>query len=108
MNPQRPCPDCRIELVGPCPEPGHALTRVCTAVLGHAYAVGQPVPIRHWVGFIDPPDGEWLACSATTVAKQVCHNGGLTTYPAITDRLAHYSQPESLVGKWALQVQVVS
>lgn len=129
------CPARRIELVGPCPtclgktgwhgrdvprtgahnadrwfpcgrcRADHYSAPTGAVTLGHAYAVGQPLPIRPWASHVDTPEGEWLACSETTVAKQVCHNGILATFPAITDRLAHYGPPESLVGKWAVELR---
>lgn len=90
-----------------------------TVTLGYAYAVGQPLPI---VAF-----GDWLRDETVTANGVVVADGnayvrtgqyvGLTRrswrgsgfpVPNITDRLAHYGPPESLVGMWALQLAVTA
>lgn len=112
-----PCPDCRIELVGPCPrckgagflatDNGSFIQRSlcscgggrCTATLGYAYAIGQPLPI---VG--ERNDGQRPRIEVTDHGLVLLfsqdHNSNLT------HRLAHYGPPETLVGRWALQLAV--
>ena len=83
------CPDCCIELVGPCPyERDHTWLTDCvncsnsgTITLGHAYAVGEPLLLHDWPGM------------------------GIS--PGMLKALAHYGPPESLVGKWAIRLWVV-
>ena len=116
-----PCPDCRIELVGPCPtcdgepfDPKVHLGRcpdcdsTLTVTLGHAYAVGQPLPIVafspdhehdfHHICIDERPDS-WALRYPGSVEPQ--HGDDLT------DALAHYGPPETLVGHWAIQLRVV-
>lgn len=129
---QNPCPSCRIELVGPadwCEDCQHVPMRHCrldhhrimfsgaviaTRTLGHAYAVGQPLPIiRGW----SRPDGDssgdvlsiWKGHYGPDVVMRRAWNATAiqTQYADITDRLAHYGPPESLVGKWAQQFTAV-
>jgi hypothetical protein len=75
-----------------------------TVTLGYAYAVGQPLPI---VAF-----GDWLRDETVTANGVVVADGNAYVrgsgfpVPNITDRLAHYGPPESLVGMWALQLQL--
>lgn len=111
------CRSCRIELVVPCPQvkgcPAgmaplscgqcHQIVQVGgTVTLGHAYAVGPPLPIytpaSHPIGTVDH-----LCFDRTLVVVVNVHEGVETD---ITDRLAHYGPPELLVGKWALQLAV--
>lgn len=88
---QGPCQYCHEQ-----PTPG-------TVILGHAYAVGQPLPITG--------DGIW-----PHLGDHIIMDNDGEMFPLIdgvfddqiTDRLAHYGPPESLVGKWALQVQVLA
>lgn len=110
------CPDCRIELVGECPRcegTGNELLglyRRCTGcggtgtvTLGHAYAVGQPLPIY------DPDDNRGLDAPCLMASTQ-----GVVVFAAtrslvgtiITDRLAHAGPPETLVGKWAMRIEL--
>lgn len=93
MRGPMPCPDCRIELVGPCRNPqccnaARSLPLDCgwcrstmhangTVTLGHAYAIGQPLLLT---------------------AENIGHH---------YFRLAHYGPPETLVDRWAIQLRVV-
>lgn len=113
-----PCPACRIELVGPCgvcdgdgyfdgwdystPDdqrtPENIETVDCadcdgtgTVTLGHACAIGQPLPIVR-----DATNGTVLYWPA-----------GNSTATDLTAALAHYGPPETLVGRWAIQLRVV-
>ena len=96
------CPDCHIELVGPCPheewlgEP-HQMCHRCgqftddwgwaggvnqrTITFGHAYAVGEPLLLHDWPGV------------------------GIS--PGMLKALAHYGPPEEQIGKWAIELWVV-
>lgn len=136
-NRKTDCLDCRIELVGPCPHPTDKLTarmegnygdgsqkcRACgkwrsdsvgwqdggTVTLGHAYAVGQPLPIVHQRRFMGPngPSDFLMVWDSGRVQRWTASDDEwLRT--GITDRLAHYGPPESLVGKWALQLAVTA
>lgn len=90
------CPDCRIKLLGPCyqgdPNGLH--------FLGYAYPVGEPLPIygdgnplrREPHLYVSKNGVVWFASEAGSVEA--------------TARLAHCGPPESLVGKWALQLEV--
>ncbi len=107
------CPNCRIELVGPCPNcPAVGKCAVCgdkgiytngTVILGHAYAVGQPLPIRRQHPFA-PFGGAGGYVVAWSGCVQFWTHGEVF---GLTGRLAHYGPPESLVGRWALQLAVV-
>ena len=128
-KPHVDCPDCRIELVRPCPDPLHDPTRpdggwgICapgacdngTITLGYAYAVGQPLPIiRGW----SRPDGNssgdvlsvWKGHYGPDLVMQRAWNATAiqTQYADRTAALAHYGPPESLVGKWAMELRRVS
>lgn len=111
----RPCPDCRIELVGPCPEPIHLDNTGCTGTvtLGYAHAVGQPLPIiRGWAR----PDGDssgdvlsfWPGHYGPACVMQRAWNATAiqTQYADRTTALAHYGDPSTLVGRWALELAV--
>jgi len=93
-----PCPDCRIELVGPCEIDGCRWSPHRT--LGYAYAIGQPLPIvNDTLGtgdcmIVDPDGDMWVLID------------GVYDEP-ITAALAHYGPPETLVGRWAMQLRVV-
>lgn len=107
------CPNCdmgrcRIELVGPCPndtdgdgdcwhcsKPGQHHT------LGHAYAVGQPLPID-WAkcNRSEPFIGAWEPPYPPTV---LFAEYGIDGTPI---SLAHYGDPAGLVGKWAIELRV--
>jgi len=125
----RPCPDCSIELVGPCPQvkgcPAgmaplscgqcHQIVQVGgTVTLGYGYPVGQPLPI---VASHECSDETEHVCVG--VGSVVHHLklslgdlrlGSKAVYTEIdlTDRLAHYGPPETLVGRWAMQMVVAS
>lgn len=108
------CPDCRIELVGPClvcqdtlehyKLPDRMYCSHTRKTLGYAYAVGPPLPIytpaSHPIGTVDH-----LCFDRTLVVVVNVHEGVETD---ITDRLAHYGPPELLVGKWALHLAVAA
>lgn len=103
------CPDCRIELVGPCETCGgdDDFCPVClgdsTVVLGHAYAVGQPLPIV-LCGSGHGLVGEYVVVENARVFR--IKNASLpVTSDELTAALAHYGPPESLVGKWALELR---
>lgn len=100
---QHPCPFCRIELVGPMLVESTVETADMwrTVILGHAYAVGEPLPIRSMA-----ERDQWENGIFAT-ANNVYHVNG-EQWTDLTDRLAHYGPPESLVGKWALQLEVVA
>ena len=121
------CVHCRIELVGSCPLCGgtgkwvdcdfacNDCEGTATMPLGWAYAVGQPLPIiRGW----SRPDGNssgdvlsvWKGHYGPDLVMQRAWNATAiqTQYADRTAALAHYGPPESLVGKWALQVQVLA
>jgi len=105
----RDCPDCSIELVGPCPQvkgcPAgmaplscgqcHQIVQVGgTVTLGYGYAVGQPALIE-------------MVLEVRQVAIAETVDGVEVVIPL--DHLAHYGPPETLVGfKWALQLEVAS
>ena len=116
------CVHCRIELVGSCPLCGgtgkwvdcdfacNDCEGTATMPLGWAYAVGQPLPIRWYGGDPDsePVDDAILVRLHTDgyyYADLWAPDGYVAT---ITADLAHCGPPESLVGKWALQVQVLA
>lgn len=170
-SPMRPCTDCRIELLGPCPMCGgngmiahcgrtdngsdgpcvlgphadnfpcygegdvasdwspvswcscgvcscgshqawteegpcgycHERPRRGITTLGHAYAVGEPLPIY---GSVREADGAWPCIVVFLDAPKAVMLYDKTTGERITDRLSHCGPPESLVGKWALQLAV--
>ena len=127
-HPPADCPSCRIELVGPCPHdcarfggkvPGHVrgsnwawvpcwCNGTGTVTLGHAYAVGQPLPIVR-----NSNDWEWGATDHIDVMPPYAYRrtpteGFSEDTTSMTTDLAHYGPPETLVGKWALRVQVVA
>lgn len=140
-----PCPDCRIELVGGCPNLGGShpvrslgweahcgpvaawgnchLCNSGTVTLGHAYPVGQPLPIIPTPSYINPRydiTAEQWAEYAKLPMTYICvgndgkawlvENGrsptGCQAMP-LTAALAHYGPPARLVGKWAQQFTVV-
>ena len=129
-----PCPACRIELVGPCPHPANRLTRPldgnygaggqkcrdclayrtdytdwsppeATVTLGHAYAIGQPLPIVTAIS-VHENDGPWNAVQVSQSGESLT---GVVGYAAtdLTAALAHYGPPETLVGRWAIMLKVV-
>ena len=106
-----PCPDCRIELVGPCPcdECAESPNGPFTLILGRAYPVGEPLLIKpHWKGQREPscihdtnqPGGMCIVCRGGSEVKE--------WHLLNSNRLAHYGPPESLVGKWAVELVVQS
>lgn len=81
-----------------------------TVTFGHAYAAGQPLPI---VAAVALHGANLAALSWPNV--QVSQRGDALTLASgndwspssdLTDHLAHYGPPESLVGKWALRLAV--
>ena len=125
QNRKTDCPDCRIELVGPCPAcmsagvvpHGEGTTTMyrCsngTVTLGHAYAVGQPLPISDvWP---DKPPADGLMFLPT--GRAAYHKASRPTFwlPGQSKgtefslhRLAHYGPPETLVGQWAIALRRV-
>ena len=104
-----PCPDCRIELVGPCWTHDADLSATAHAhctTLGYAYAVGKPLPIYGDDGD-DGATGEHLYASAILGAVYLHAGLHLHTGLDITDRLTHAGPLESLVGRWAIKLRVV-
>ena len=72
-----------------------------TVTLGHAYAIGQPLPIY---GDGNPLRQEpHLYVSKTGVVWFASEQGSVN----VTRHFAHYGPPETLVGRWALQLRVV-
>ena len=123
-----PCPDCRIELVGLCPRCdgrgevkfdnwGDQCPRCSshgTVILGYAYPVGSPLPIiRGWSRSDGDSSGDvlsvWKGHYGPDVVMQRAWNATAiqTQYADRTAALAHYGPPESLVGKWAIELRVV-
>ena len=107
------CPDCRIKLVGPCPACGgkggfHNCTNG-TVTLGYAYAVGQPLPI---IASLPTPPAEPCVEAddeGFVVWRRERGPYGGTAWRATHTplaALAHYGSPESLVGKWAIELEV--
>ena len=117
------CPDCRIELVGPCPheewlgEP-HQMCHRCgqftddwgwaggvnqrIVTIGHAYAVGKPLPIAWGVCDLSVPFvGVWRPPYPPTVLFLDPDEDGTPI------DLAHAGPVEWLVGKWAIRLEVV-
>mgnify|MGYP000852483563 CR=1 FL=1 len=84
----------------------HERPRPGTVTLGFAYAVGEPLPI------VLCGSGHGLAGEYVVVenARVFCIKND--EFPVeseeLTDAFTHYGPPESLVGKWALQVQVLA
>ena len=106
-----PCPDCRIELEI---TDGFAFP----VVVGHAYAVGQPLPIHQngWTGgdhlavkLMQPHMGGGGHYSMAVYRRNTV--GGLSMTPEFGQKaqrsLAHAGPPESLIDKWAQQLRVV-
>lgn len=114
------CPDCRIELVAicdTCDGQGGCMyggswgnCEPCNASgiihLGWGYAVGQPTPILPFSP--DHDDGPHICVDERPDSWLLRYPGSVEPRHGddITAALAHYGPPESLVGKWALQVQV--
>ena len=108
----RPCPDCRITLVGECPccKGNPAKYRdVCggVVVLGYAYPASEVMPI------VQVGDGHGTVGRYVAVGHLGCRMVMSKIYERfpvgladITDDLAHYGDPAGLVGKWALQLAV--
>ena len=113
----RPCPDCRITLVGECPycKGNPAKYRdVCggVVVLGYAYPASEVLPVfdrygvcdvglpEEWMPHItiDADFGEVLACTRDPKYRN--------EWLEVSIDLAHYGDPAGLVGKWALQLAV--
>lgn len=100
----RKCETCSIKLVGPCYgdpwcygcERGH--------VLGYAYVVGQPLPIEQVISDVTGPGLEVYV--GTSAVRLVADPNQRTLGLDLTNRLAHYGPPESLVGKWAMCIEV--
>jgi hypothetical protein len=139
MHADETCTDCRIELVGPCPEcegdgnfdgwdyatpdeqrtPENIETIDCdrcdatgTVTLGHAYAVGQPLPISDYqecrsAGARHDHLCVYLNAGPEHASVTRIHASlGVSDNEDITAALAHYGPPETLVGRWALQLRV--
>lgn len=123
QNRKTDCPDCRIELVGPCPICSEPTKRhpmdddvlMCymgTVTLGHAYAEGHPLPISDvWP---DKPPADGLMFLPT--GRAAYHKASRPTFwlPGQSKgtefslrRLAHYGPPETLVGQWAIALRKV-
>lgn len=106
------CPACRIELVGPCEIDGCRWSPHRT--LGYAYAVGQPLPIVQ-VPFLSVRQTPFdFAHGHTGPLIEVTQNGRVLLWTHhdggfrdITAAFAHYGPPETLVGRWAIQLRVV-
>ena len=115
----RPCPDCRIELVGPCLLCGGSGRTLCGPLgedvgdcgcvmteglitFGYAYAVGQPLPIITQDLLTESP-----VVVVSPLMGQITH---IAVWPnvahTLTAALAHYGPPKSLVGKWAIELVV--
>lgn len=85
----------------------HERPRRGITTLGHAYAVGEPLPIVaftpahehdfHHICIDERPDS-WALRYPGSVEPQ--HGDDISA------ALAHYGRPKSLVGKWALQLAV--
>jgi len=132
-GPLFPCVVCRIELVGPCPncngdgwwvdadpdprtgEPGEPYQVFCQqcgeegdgagiVTLGHAYAVGEPLPICAELSGVALPRSPFIFISGGR-AFLVPASGDRSDIDDNTDALAHYGPPESLDGQWAIEVR---
>ena len=99
-----PCPDCRIELVGPSdaclnPDPMH-----CAVTLGHAYPVGSPLPIYD----LSDQGHIWPALVILGIHRIIYAESATSeSWLADGDLLAHAGPVEWLVGKWAIELRVV-
>lgn len=125
--PYAPCPDCRIELVRPClsgcdgwgvifcgddDDIGDACDGECegngTVTLGHAYAVGQPLPIPPMPDHMADESSytcDWGHCSEHTVTWRWAFD--LHEWLSVCeDHAAQVGPPATLVGKWAQQLAV--
>lgn len=97
---QGPCQYCHEQ-----PTPG-------TVTLGHAYAVGQPLPIVQ-VPFLNVRQTPYdFAHGHTGPLLEVTQNGRVLLWTHhdcgfrdVTANLAYYGPPESLVGKWAVELR---
>ena len=113
------CPNCRIELMGPCPDcdgTGNQSmdpTRCCwncggngTITLSFAYAVGEPLPIV-LCGSGHGLVGEYVVVEN---ARVFCIKND--EFPVeseeLTDAFAHYGDPSAQVGKYAMRLRRVS
>ena len=115
------CPDCRIELVRPCPTcrgwTRYEGTPWCrpqcdqsgSVIIGYAYAVGQPLPITNGdvVQVGPPPPDSLFVATFEDGSVHVVHDADYMN-EGMTATLAHYGPSETLVGKWALQLAVGS
>ena len=137
-----PCPDCRITLLGECPEchgakcayscaimpePVQCVEYECfcwcrgagTVTLGYAYAVSEVLPIIG-PGFDGPePNGPYIELRIIQPHMDGRHQWDAHVYARTTDggrrmvpgslihSLAHYGDPATLVGQYALQLRKV-
>lgn len=113
---RRACTDCRIELVGPCfdcaddPDYSGEFALICTNCLGDfsvhvgwADAVGQPLPIYHES---NEDYDELDPCLLVTVSGRIFYwNPPAGDSSDVSAALAHYGPPESLVGRYALELR---
>ena len=86
----------------------HERPRPGTVTLGFAYAVGEPLPI--W-GFAPLHGPEPHLCVESVPASAVlAYPGSIEPLSGddITDRITHYGDPSTLVGKYAMQLRRVS
>jgi hypothetical protein len=102
-----PCPDCRIELVGLADDVQHPLVSGAdlTVTLGDAHAVGQPLPIMDSDDIGDPESFVGLYVMNGRIWYRSGDRSALDV--ELTAALAHYGPPETLVGRWAIQLRVV-
>lgn len=119
-----PCPDCRITLLGECPQcegtgmlilldwEGELKVHSCLwcngtgiVTLGYAYPVGDVLPIdlhgHHDAGTRPAVLVENCAHRSVRLVRSTWSRG-----EDITDALAHYGDPSALVGQYALQIAV--
>lgn len=130
----RPCPDCRITLVGECPHdckrfygkvPGYLrgsnwawvpcwCDGTGTVTLGYAYPASEV--LRILAPGQDPSPGvdKWVTHICEYSDRGLClweYNGGTGNGPgwkvSAALPLAHYGDPAGLVGKWALELREV-
>lgn len=114
-----PCPDCRIELVGPClvckgagflvNDDGYRTLCSCgggrcISTIGHAYAAGKPMPIIHqrrFAGEHGPADFVMVWDSGKA---QLWSAGDDEWLPRVdvTVAMAHYGDLAELDGKWLM------
>ena len=122
-----PCPDCRIELVldGPCPTcngagyeenpaGGHLIEYLAchdclgeqTITLGSAYAIGQPLPIASFAAWFRGQTRKAEPVGVYLKSGHLYVRDGKGSATNITAAFAHYGPPETLFGRWAIQLRV--